>query len=165
MSYQANDSMTRKVYTIGWDENLLTAYQMMKEHKIRHLPVVRHQGDVVGVLSDRDLQRAMQSDFGKDRMKLIETAQFPQGALVRDYMNWPVLTVERNQDLKSVVKMMMIDKISSVIVTEKNELVGIITTQDLLKVLLEFLSNPGSSKKYGIESFFEDDWIGSTSVV
>ncbi|MBK7963392.1 MAG: CBS domain-containing protein [Bdellovibrionales bacterium] len=98
-------------------------------------------------------------------MKLIETAQFPQGALVRDYMNWPVLTVERNQDLKSVVKMMMIDKISSVIVTEKNELVGIITTQDLLKVLLEFLSNPGSSKKYGIESFFEDDWIGSTSVV
>ncbi|MBK7963391.1 MAG: hypothetical protein IPK04_20675 [Bdellovibrionales bacterium] len=44
MSYQANDSMTRKVYTIGWDENLLTAYQMMKEHKIRHLPVVRHQG-------------------------------------------------------------------------------------------------------------------------
>jgi acetoin utilization protein AcuB len=165
VSYQANDSMTRKVYTISWDDTLLKAYQLMKERKIRHLPVIRPQGDIVGVLSDRDLQRAMQSDFGKDKTRVSETAQFPQGALVRDYMNWPVLTVERSQDLKSVVKMMMIDKISSVIVTEESKLVGIITTQDLLRVLLDFLSNPGSSKKYGIENFFEDDWINSDSVV
>ncbi len=165
MSFKANDSMTRKVYTISWDESLLAAYQLMKEHKIRHLPVTRPQGEIVGVLSDRDLQRAMQSDFGQGKVRALESTQFPHGALVRDYMNWPVLTVNRSQDLRSVVDTMLKEKVSSVIVTERNELAGIITTQDLMRVLLDLLTEPGSVNKYGIETFFDEGWIGVGSAI
>src|SRR4051812_20075152 len=46
--------MSRAPHTIGHDQTLATAHQMMNEHSIRHLPVLE-SGKLVGVVSQRDL--------------------------------------------------------------------------------------------------------------
>src|SRR5262245_2691430 len=48
------DVMTAQPYTIGRHETLETAHAMMREHHIRHLPVLEH-GEIVGIVSQRDL--------------------------------------------------------------------------------------------------------------
>ena len=46
--------MTPQPYTIGRDQTLATAHQMMRAHLVRHLPVLEHS-ELVGIVSQRDL--------------------------------------------------------------------------------------------------------------
>lgn len=165
MTYQAKDTMTRKIITIPWDSSLMEAYQLMKKNKIRHLPVTKSDSGVVGLLSDRDIQRAMRSDFTHDGLVPLESSQFPEGAKVRDYMNWPTVTVDKKQDLESVVLRMLKEKISSVLVADGAELVGIITTDDLLHVLAKLLKDGKDKKFFGVEEFLEEHWVPLNTLV
>jgi CBS domain-containing protein len=51
----ADDVMTRGVYTVGDDEKLYAALELMEERLVRRLPVVNAIGDVVGIVSEADL--------------------------------------------------------------------------------------------------------------
>src|SRR6478609_1709409 len=48
------DVMTSQPHTIGRNQTLALAHRMMREHGIRHLPVLEH-GELVGMLTQRDL--------------------------------------------------------------------------------------------------------------
>ena len=48
--------MTKKVYTVTTDDNISTAIKLLKEKKIKHLPVVKNDSAIVGILSDRDIK-------------------------------------------------------------------------------------------------------------
>jgi predicted transcriptional regulator len=67
---------------------------------------------------------------------------FPDSS-VDEYMNWPVITVDQNYSLKDAAQGMIDEKISAFLVTDKNKTaVGIITSEDLLRVLATLLANP-----------------------
>ena len=53
--------MSKNAITIEGDASMQTATMLMKMHSIRMLPVVEH-GDLVGVITDRDLKKASASD-------------------------------------------------------------------------------------------------------
>mgnify|MGYP003348804238 CR=1 FL=1 len=54
--------MTRSLLTVRWNLSLEDAWKMMKERSIRHLPVLDAEGGLIGILSDRDVKRAMRSE-------------------------------------------------------------------------------------------------------
>lgn len=163
MSYQAKDTMTNSLITIDWKASLTTAYELMKENNIRHLPVRNDEAVVVGMLSERDLLRAMKSDFTKDHLVPAEYTQFSAEAVVRDYMNWPVKTVSKKENLEQVVHKMLREKISSVLVIDQDqELVGIITTDDLISLLLTFLREDSEKKSMEVGRLFDTDWLPTT---
>ena len=139
--------MSKDLIAIGWTENIATAYRRMSEHKIRHLPIHNEFGQVVGVLSDRDVNRAMIMDPAS------ESIEFDADVLVRDFMSWPVKYVEQDSDLSFVVKRMIVEKVSSLIVRKGMTAVGIITTEDLLKVLSNLLANPMTPAEWTLNSF------------
>jgi len=66
-------SMTQNIITIGKDENLFTARDLMKQHRIRHLPVVEGEDDLIGILTDRDLRSAMPYSLFQDPDSTKET--------------------------------------------------------------------------------------------
>lgn len=135
-------NMSKNLITIDAGAPLKEAYTKMRDHQIRHLPVVDIDGNVCGLISDRDLQRAMKStmiSFGFD-MKT-EHLEFDTNARVKDYLNWPVTAFDRDTDLIVVVRRMLRDKISSILVTDMDQVVGITTTDDLLKVLANLLED------------------------
>ena len=57
------DIMTKKPATIQNDDLLVKAYKLMKEQRLRHLPVINKKGDLVGILAHRDILNATQSYF------------------------------------------------------------------------------------------------------
>ncbi len=127
--------MTQDLVVSHLNESLESAYKKMLEARVRHLPIVNDSGEVVGVMSDRDFQRSMWP------LEWSRSDRTPSAALfseepVSDYMSSPVKTVDISESLGYVAQVMSRDKISAVIVTECKKAVGILTTADILRVLM-----------------------------
>ncbi|OFZ31093.1 MAG: hypothetical protein A2622_00370 [Bdellovibrionales bacterium RIFCSPHIGHO2_01_FULL_40_29] len=132
MTTKTQDIMSINLVTVNMHDALDDAYTTMRSNNIRHMPVVNKFGDVVGIISDRDFQRAMNSDTP-------ESIDFGYKAIVRDFMSTPVITVPYDAELISVVQKMIDEKVSSFLVTSENTIVGIVSHEDLLKVLADML--------------------------
>ena len=135
MKTKIEEIMSTALATVKSTDGLLESYIKMKENKIRHLPVKDSHGDVIGIISDRDFQRARQSvpsNSGND-------VDFSAGSLVRDYMCSEVKSVPFDTELITVVREMIDSKISAVLITSEDKTIGIVTHEDLLKVLADSL--------------------------
>jgi acetoin utilization protein AcuB len=107
--------------------------QLMEEHGIRHLPVVR-DATVVGVISDRDV-------------RLVSGLTGAEKAQVRaaDIMATPPLTVSASTPLDEVAYAMSERKIGSVIVNdEEGNFLGVFTATDALNALIEIVRRGGT---------------------
>lgn len=120
--------MTTSPHTVGTDQTLAHAHAVLREHKIRHLPVLRG-GDLVGMLTDRDLA-------------LIETLKDvdPSKVLVEDAMSTGVYTVSPDTPLDQVVTEMAAKKYGSAVVVQNNRVVGIVTNVDICAAFAELLN-------------------------
>jgi len=99
--------------------------RLMKEHGIRHLPIVRN-AQVVGIISDRDL-------------RVVAALETQEKRLVQagDIMARDPVTVNSEATLDEVAFEMSDRKIGSVIVNEGDKFLGIFTVTDALNALIE----------------------------
>lgn len=133
----ARNLMTTKIIKIKPEMPIQIAYEEMKKHGIRHLPVTDLSGKLVGILSDRDVQRAVNI---KVINEIEQEMTFNPHDTVENFMSWPVQTVDETTSVEELTKMMIELKISAFVVSGPNQYVkGIITTEDLLKYLLELI--------------------------
>ncbi len=124
------DHFTRNLITIDRHASADEAYRKMTHNWVRHLPVLDTEKNlIVGILSDRDLLRSPSS-------------QRP----VYELMSTPVRTYEITTPIKKVVQTMIDDKVSAFLITRNEEVVGIITTEDMLLVLAQFLTEEESTR-------------------
>lgn len=136
------DILVPRLITIPHDASMVDAERMLKDAHIRHLPVINGK-DIVGIISDRDIQRAR---------TVIRTEESNQTIIqgykkVSDYMASPVKRMKNTDTLEQLTREMIRQKISSFIIEDESSTpIGIITTEDLLLVLLEKLEE-GSSRK------------------
>lgn len=121
MNIQNRNLMTKSLITIPLNMSLKDAAKIMKEEKIRHLPVVDETNGIVGIFSSKDFPL-----FG-DHENL--TVEF--------FMSSPAIYVVQDLSIKKTIEQMLNNKISSVLIADDDEnAVGIITTEDLLRYLL-----------------------------
>ncbi|HOI93200.1 MAG TPA: CBS and ACT domain-containing protein [Syntrophobacter fumaroxidans] len=148
--------MSKTVVTIEEDDSMQHAMSLMKEHKIRMLPVVA-KGQLVGVVSDTDLKRASASDA--TTLDMHELLYLISKIKVQDIMTKTPITVPQNLTVEETAELLMRKKISGCPVLDDNGLVvGVITRDDLFKVLI-MLSGLG---KKGIQLAFQvEDRSGS----
>ncbi len=149
---EARSLMTKTIIKVKPEMPIQLAYDEMKENQIRHLPVVNQFGKLVGMLSDRDIQRAIHV---KAINEIEQEMTFNPHDTVEDFMNWPVQTIDENTSIEEVVKMMIELKFSAFVVSSANEYIkGIITTDDLLKYLLELLADSKGHRTMPINQLF-----------
>lgn len=119
--------MTTSPHSIGVEQPLSRAHEFLREHGIRHLPVLR-AGKLVGILTDRDLH-------------LVESLQGvdPAKVLVEDAMSAIVYAVGPDALLDDVVSTMAEHKYGSAVVMQNEKVVGIFTTVDVCRALAELL--------------------------
>ena len=117
--------MTPSPHTIGRDQPLAKASALMQAHHIRHLPVL-DGGVLVGVLSDRDV-RLVESVSGTD----------PKTTLVEEAMTPEPFFVLADAPIRDVAAEMVAHKYGCAMVTERGHVVGIFTTIDALRALLD----------------------------
>jgi predicted transcriptional regulator len=155
MKLKVNESMSSQIIAATTNENLLSAYNRMKQSRLRHLPVFDDEGNLSGIISDRDFQRAMWpvniTDPGGDP----DSSIFRRGAVVSDYMSWPVKSLTHESDLSSAVELMIENKISAIVVTQHGDTVGIVTNEDLLRILAVLLKKPESLKERALAAVFK----------
>ena len=120
-----------KLVTVSTELSMAQAYTVMRENKIRHLPVVNKDG-IVGILSDRDVQRAMKVNIEDMWSVKVMSTSFDPSHIAADFMSWPVETVPENAPLKSVLEHMLNKKVSALLLLKTDEVTGIVTTDDLL---------------------------------
>lgn len=131
--------MTSPARSIGPDETVFRARQMMQALSLRHLPVL--EGDrLVGVVTERD-------------MRMLEgCGASPTNTLVRQAMTPEPYSVDVHSPISTVARRMAERKIGSAIVTEDGRVVGIFSSIDALKLLSEvfeeYFSAP-TSDRYG----------------
>ncbi len=120
--------MSTSPHTVRPDLTLADAAAVMREHNIRHLPVL-NGGALVGVLSIRDIH-------------LIETLKdvYPAKVKVEDAMTQEVYVVSPDSPLDEVVDELAAKKYGSAIVEQNGKVVGIFTVIDALQALSELLN-------------------------
>ena len=118
--------MTMMPHTIGDDIPIKKAMEIMREFRIRHLPVQKG-GKLVGVITDRDIKLA-RSFQGQDEL------------VVNDVMTPDPYTVHPDAELDEVVLNMAEHKYGCAVVQQSNgKVVGILTDNDSLRILGETL--------------------------
>ena len=73
-------------------------------------------------------------------------------------MSWPVHTFDKNTDLRFVANQMIAEKISAFLITDDKKIVGIVTSDDMLKALIELLEDKQVPATISLESVFTDPW-------
>lgn len=147
-NHVVGEQMTKSLVTTKDSDTLESAHRLMFINKIRHLPVRDKKGEIVGILSDRDLQRAMESKISDAFGFKLESVKFPENAKVFDYMSWPVKTFSKDTDVKLVLQNMLNEKVSAYLITDGTEIEGIVTTDDFLHLLFKLLDNEDEPKTY-----------------
>ena len=128
------DWMTKKVFTVTPDDAVSDAAAIMKERKIKHLPVVKG-GKVTGILSDRDIKEYIPSKATS--LDVYELHYLLAKTKVKEIMRKKVFTTSPDTPVEEAARMMHDENIGSLPVVEKRRLVGIISDRDIFRVLVD----------------------------
>ncbi|MDY6838598.1 MAG: CBS and ACT domain-containing protein [Thermodesulfobacteriota bacterium] len=127
--------MTTDVITIDEDTSMMKASIIMKEKKIRCLPVVDQKGKVIGIVSDRDLKDAAPSKA--TTLDVYELNYLLSSVKIGDIMTKNLVFVRPDETVEFAALLMLENKISSLpVINDKHNLVGIITQTDIFKALI-----------------------------
>ncbi len=129
------DLMTADVIAVFPNDTLATLRELMVERDVRHMPAVNDDGDLVGLVSERDLlrhsliQQADVPDFVEDT--ILERLE------VRELMNTGVESADPDQDIREAAQIMLENKYGCLPVVEGQRLVGILTEADFVRLFAE----------------------------
>jgi acetoin utilization protein AcuB len=127
--------MTRTPHTIGQEQTLDVAHNVMRQHGVRHLPVLEG-GKLVGLLSQRDLH-------------LVETLRDvdPATTTVDEAMTTDVYITGPDAGLDEVASQMAEHKYGSAVIVERGKVMGMFTTIDALNALVSLAKAPPVASK------------------
>lgn len=129
---RVRDLMTQKVVTLNPNDKLATAEDVMRLGRIRHMPVLDDDDELVGIVSQRDL-------FHNGLLKALgygarAAHKARENLLVKEAMTTNVLTTTPDTLLVVAAQQMLTNKIGCLVVVEAGELVGILTESDFVKL-------------------------------
>jgi acetoin utilization protein AcuB len=150
MEQTINRIYSNHLVTTDLNADLSSAEEKMNNYNIRHLPVVDADNILVGLIS--------KSDF--IALKLIDSRMKP--FKVKDVMSSPVKAVGKTASVQDVARLFVNKKISSLIVVDNQEAVGIVTAEDLIKLLAEKPELVDESEQLDLAALAEAGWISNT---
>lgn len=140
--------MHTELITVSPTTSLEDASILVKKKKIDHLPVINSSGKLVGILSDRDLKQYWASPA--TTLSNHELNYLLQQVIVEMIMITPVITITPNTTIERAALIMQENDINALPVMENDELVGIITSADVMGVLLSAIGISDDSIRLGV---------------
>jgi CBS domain-containing protein len=152
MENKLDKIFSRNLITISDTDTIYEADQIMTKRQIRHLPVLDKNGYLVGLLS--------KSDF----IALSHLEMDLKSISVRELMSSPVKTFSAKAQVRAVAQLFVAQKINSGLVMDNNEIVGIVTSEDLLRLLAENNELENEIERMDLGALASEGWISSTSL-
>ncbi len=131
------ERMTHPVITIRPKMPIHDALNLMEKEHIRRLPVVDKKGNLVAMVSERDLLHASPSDATS--LNIYELNYLLSKITIDHIMSTDVITVDKETPIEEAARIMADNKIGGLPVVLNKKVVGIITETDLFRVFLEML--------------------------
>jgi len=127
--------MTTQVVKLNLNDELSKAEMLFKKHRIRHIPVVAGN-QIIGMLSLTDLLRISFVDSAFEDDETIDTVVYDMFTLSQ-VMTKNVESISEDTTIKEAAEILANREFHALPVTKNNKLVGMLTTTDLIKYLLE----------------------------
>ena len=129
------DLMTSPVLTIRADKALVVVQEIMKWNHVRHVPVVGPNGQVIGIVSQRDLLAAAHSTLASDTTHA-DRRQHLAISDVERVMKREVFTIGPTEPVQAAAALMRAKRVGCLPVVEADgHLAGIITDADLVRLV------------------------------
>lgn len=141
MTYLTKSIMSSQLISISENEDVLYAENLMSKNKIRHLPVVDTYNELSGIVSATDLAKSPNKKYK-----------------IKDIMNPKVRIIKENASVTKIITQMLKFKISSMLVSHNEDLVGIVTTDDLIQLLYELIDENENLNKLEVSTLVESEW-------
>ena len=129
------DLMTEHVFTLSPSDNLVALEDLMDSRHVRHVPIVDREGDLVGLVTHRDLSRTVLGRL--DDVPMSVERDVLRTRRIREIMTTEPDTVEPDLALKEAAAILLENKIGCLPVVEGMHLVGILTEADFVRDYLE----------------------------
>jgi len=127
--------MTKKVVKLKLTDDLTKAEQLFKQNKIRHIPVVEGS-KIIGMLSYTDLLRISFVDAVDDDADEVDAAVYNMFT-IEQVMAKKLVTVTPDTTIKETAEILSKNEFHALPVCLGDLLVGIVTTTDLIKYLID----------------------------
>ncbi len=127
--------MTKNVIKLNLSDDLTKAESLFKKHHIRHIPVV-NGNVIVGMLSYTDLLRISFADAIDEDEEVVDVTVYNMFS-VEQVMARNLVKVSPDDTIKKVAEILASKEFHALPVVQGDLLVGIVTTTDLIKYLLE----------------------------
>ncbi|MFT3957860.1 MAG: CBS and ACT domain-containing protein [Desulfovibrio sp.] len=142
--------MTTDVVSVGPDTSLLKVGKLMKDHHIRRIPVVDENGQVVGIISDRDVRDASPSKA--TTLDMYEMHYLLAELKAKNIMTANPITVKPTDTVEQAALIMLDNKVGGLpVVDDSGKLVGIISDHDVFKALVDITGARMGGLQFAIE--------------
>ena len=125
------DVMSTDPFTLGRNETLSVADNLMKQQRIRHIPILDADGELCGILTQRDLFRGIllrSLGYGeRAEQKLLDSLS------IKDAMHEDVTSISPKATLSDAARVMLSNKIGCLPVVDGTRLVGLLSEADFVK--------------------------------
>lgn len=129
------ERMSTPVLTIYPDASMQEALDLMRRENVRRLPVVDKRGQLVGIVTSADLDKASPSQA--TTLSVWEIRELISKVKVEKIMARDVISIEDTIPIEIAARIMADSKVSGLPVLRGGKLVGLITETDLFKIFLE----------------------------
>lgn len=152
--------MHTNLITVAPNASLLDAEKLIRENPIDHLLVVNKKDKLVGIISDRDLKKYWASPATS--LSKHELGYLLEKVEVQMIMSKTVITVAPDMTVERAAYIMQIHNVNALPVEENGQLVGIITSTDVMGVLLNAIGMSDSSSRISV---YVKDSIGMLATI
>lgn len=146
--YLVRDWMQKKVISAGPNMGMLEAHRLMRNNKIRRLPIVARDGKLVGIVTRSDVRQAEPSEA--TTLNVWEMNYLLAKLQLSDIMTREPYCVRPEDTIKTAATLMHSNKIGALpVLDEENKVVGILTESDVFRVLIEWFDEDMGSDEEG----------------
>ncbi len=144
----AKDYMTKTVVTVHPEDFLVDVRKSMQDQGVRHFPVV-DGGKLVGIVSLNTIRDAAPSKATD--LSIHEVHYLLSKMKIREVMKKDVVTCGPDDHVEDIAKIMQTRRIGSVPVVDTGQLVGILTNDDMFRILMKMLGMDTPGKRITLE--------------
>lgn len=142
-----NSIMTTPVITVHESTQVGEALELLRQKNFRHLPIVNDDGKLVGVATEWYMLKVFSGCNIADRHKTNLISRTP----IATIMQANTFTVSPQETVENAALLMEREKISSLVVIENENIIGIISMMDILRALIEALGLEQASVRITIK--------------
>ncbi len=141
---RVGELMTRPAVTVESTVTVGAVWKLMRQRKIRHVPVLGGDGRLVGIVTDRDLREVILEPSIQEQLGNLSKSL--NILTVKEVMTWGVITVTPETEIREAARIVRDQKVGALPVVEGGRVVGLLSATDLVKALVDVLDEGVLSK-------------------